>query len=93
MAAVLRTEGFRPGRWQLMLTIVGAIGVINSVLLGVTTGMAVAALTDGNLWAATSAGVVAFAVVLALHQRHQGKARLQARTVSDPFTERGLADV
>lgn len=92
VAAVLRTEGFRPGRWQLMLSIVGAIGVINSVLLGVTAGMAVAALTDGNLWVATSTGVVAFGVALTLHQRHQGKARLRARAVSDPFPEGDLAD-
>jgi hypothetical protein len=76
---VLRTEGFlRPSAWQLMLTIVGALGVINSVLLGVTAGLAVAALTDGELWAATPVGLVAFAVALPLHQRYQQEQRHKA---------------
>jgi hypothetical protein len=76
---VLRTEGFlRSSAWQLMLTIVGALGVINSVLLGVTAGLAVAALTGGELWAATPVGLVAFAVALPLHQRYQYAQRHKA---------------
>lgn len=76
--AVLRNEGFRPGRWQLLLSIVGAIGVINSVLLGTTGAMAVAALTDGELWWAVPTGVVIFAVALPLHERHQHRVRVRA---------------
>ena len=69
---VLRTEGFvRGSAWQLMLSIVGALGVINSVLFGVTAGLAVAALTDGELWAATPVGLAVFAVAVPLHQRYQ----------------------
>ncbi len=71
VADVLRTEGFRGGRWQLMLSIVGALGVINSVLLGVTGGLAVAAMTGGELWAATPVGLVIFALAVPLHQRYQ----------------------
>jgi hypothetical protein len=75
---VLRTERFTPGHWQLLLSVVGAIGVINSVLIGATAGLAVAALTDGELWAAVPTGVAAFAVAVPLHQRHQSRERLQA---------------
>ena len=49
-----------------MLSIVGALGVINSVLVGVTAGLAVAALTDGELWAATPVGLAVFAVAQVL---------------------------
>jgi hypothetical protein len=55
----------------MMVSIVGAIGVIDSVLFGVTAGLAAAALSDSNLWVATPVGLVTFAVALFLHQRHQ----------------------
>ena len=86
MAEVLRTEGFQPGRWQLMLSIVGALGVITSVLFGVTGGLAVAALTGGDLWVATPVGVVVFAIAVPLHQRYQQTRRLRAH---DLFTGPG----
>jgi hypothetical protein len=76
--AVLATERFRPGQWQLLLSIVGSIAVINSVLVGATIGLAVAALSGDELWAAVPAGVVAFAAVLFLHERHQARERLSA---------------
>jgi hypothetical protein len=75
---VLRTEGYRPGRWQMMVSIVGAIGVIDSVLFGVTAGLAAAALSDSDLWVATPVGLVSFAIALCLHQRHQQLRRAQA---------------
>lgn len=86
---VLRAEGFvRPGTWQLMLSIVGALGVINSVLIGVTAGLAVAALTGGELWAATPVGLAAFAAAVPLHQRYQQAQRHQAHTaLVDMFGE------
>jgi hypothetical protein len=74
---VLRTETFG-SRWQLLLSIVGALAVINSVLLGVIAGFVVAALTDGELWAATPVGLVAFAVSVPLHQRYQSARRARA---------------
>ena len=61
-----------------MLSIVGAIGVINSVLFGVTAGLAVAAATDGELWAATPVGLIAFAFALPLHERYQQVQRRRA---------------
>jgi hypothetical protein len=75
---VLRTEGFRPGRWQMMVSIVGAIGVIDSVLFGVTAGLAAGALSDSNLWVATPVGLAVFAVALPLHQHYQQRRRTQA---------------
>lgn len=76
---VLRTEGIvRPSTWQLMLSIVGALGVIDSVLFGVTAGLAVAALTDRSLWAATPVGLVVFTAAVPLHQRYQRSERHKA---------------
>jgi hypothetical protein len=76
---VLRTETYG-SRWQLLLSIVGALAVINSVLLGVIVGFLVAALTDGELWAATPVGLVAFAVSVPLHQRYQSTRRARAHS-------------
>jgi hypothetical protein len=84
VGAVLHTEGFR-SRWQLMVSIVGAIGVLNSVLLGVTAGFAVAAVTGDELWAATPVGLVVFAVSVSLHQRYQKWRRLRAHEQNDMF--------
>jgi hypothetical protein len=75
---VLRTEGYRPGRWQLMVSIVGALGVIDSVLFGVTAGLAAGALSDSNLWVATPVGLAVFAAALPLHQHYQQVRRAQA---------------
>ena len=75
---VLHTERFRPGHWQLLLSVVGAIGVINSVLMGATAGLAIAALTDGELWAAVPTGVAVFLLAVPLHERHQSRERLRA---------------
>jgi hypothetical protein len=75
---VLRSEGFRPGRWQLLLSVVGAVGVITSVLLGATAGLAVAALAGGELGAGVVAGLVVFAVSVPLHERYQHFARVRS---------------
>jgi hypothetical protein len=81
---VLRTEGYA-SRWQLMLSIVGALGVINSVLFGVTAGFAIAALTGGELWAATPVGLAVFAVAVPLHERYQRAVRVRAHRPDELF--------
>jgi hypothetical protein len=78
---VLRLEGFRPGRWQLLLSAPGTVGIINSALVGVTVGLAAGALTDSNLWAATIAGLVAFVAAVPAHQRYQATQRERAVSV------------
>jgi hypothetical protein len=70
-----------------MLTIVGVIGVINSVLLGVTSGFAVAALTGGELWAATPASLVVFAHLVPLHERYQKLQRQRSHRLDELFGE------
>jgi hypothetical protein len=79
---VLRLEGFRPGRWQLLLSAPGTVGIINSALIGVTVGLAAGAVSDSNLWAATIAGLVAFAVAVPAHERYQLTQRLRALNAS-----------
>jgi hypothetical protein len=82
VAAVLRTEGYyRTGRWQLMVSIVGALGVIDSVLFGVTAGLIAGALSDSNLWVATPVGLAVFAVSLPLHQHYQQVRRAEAHAI------------
>src|SRR5262245_19227347 len=79
VAAVLRTEGYyRTGRWQLMVSMVGALGVIDSVLFGVTAGLVAGALSDSNLWVATPVGLAVFVVSLPLHQHYQQVRRAEA---------------
>src|SRR5215467_7780779 len=55
---------------QVFLTVAGMIAVLNSVLVGSFVGLLLAAFTL-PLWACTSAGVVAFLVSGAIHQRYQ----------------------
>jgi hypothetical protein len=86
VGSVLRAGGFG-SRWQLMLSIVGVIGVINSVLLGVTTGFAVAAITGGELWAATPVGLVVFALLVPLHERYQRRQRQRSNRIDELFGE------
>lgn len=82
LGRLLRDEGYWPSRWQTLLSIPGTISVVNGVLLGATAGLAVAALTDDNLWLGTIAGLAVFAATIALHQRFQARIRT---TKPDPF--------
>ena len=81
---ILRLEGFRPGPWQLLLSALGTVGIINSALVGVTVGLAAGALSHSNLWAATIAGLIAFAAVVPAHQRYQMTQRERAMRTSAP---------
>lgn len=68
--AVPRVQGIHPGRWRLLLTMAGTIGMVNSVLAGALAGFATS-LLSGHTIVRVLAGVVAFAIVAAAHQRHQ----------------------
>jgi hypothetical protein len=81
---ILRLEGFRPGPWQLLLSAPGTVAIINSALVGVTVGLAAGALSHSNLWAATIAGLIAFAAVVPAHQRYQMTQRERAMRTSAP---------
>jgi Ca2+/Na+ antiporter len=86
-AAAIGAGGMRPGRWQMLVTIAGTIGVINSVIVGVLVALLVGLLTRDATALAAAAGVAAFVLGVALHQRHQARRRL--RTPS-PFDRPGL---
>jgi hypothetical protein len=83
LAQLLQEEGYRPGRWRTLLSIPGTISVVNGVLLGVTTGLAVAALTDDSLWFGTMTGLVVLVGTVVAHQRYQSRARTGK---PDPFS-------
>jgi hypothetical protein len=73
-----------------MISIVGAIGVINSVLLGVTAGFAVATLIGDELWATTPVGLGVFVIAVPLHQRYQKAQRQRAHDLDDLFAGQAL---
>ena len=75
IAAVLALDGYLRSRWQVVLSAVGMIGVINSVLLGAVGGLAVAAIASGPLWPSILVAAVVFAIAMVLHQRYQLHAR------------------
>ena len=68
-------DGYLRSRWQVALSAVGMIGVINSVLLGAVGGFAVAAIASGPLWPSILVAAVVFAIAMVLHQRYQLHAR------------------
>jgi hypothetical protein len=82
LARLLRDEGYRPGRLRTLVSVPGTISVVNGVLIGATAGLAVAALTDNNLWLGTITGLAVFAVTVTAHQRMQARARTAK---PDPF--------
>jgi hypothetical protein len=86
-AAAIGAGGMRPGRWQMLVTIAGTIGVINSVIVGVLVALLVGLLVSDATPLVAAAGVVAFLFGVALHERHQARRRL--RTPS-PFDRPGL---
>lgn len=69
-AGTMANMAIKPGRWQLFLTSAGMIGVINSVLLGVTVALLVFLFANA-LIAAVVAGLIACVVSVALHTRYQ----------------------
>jgi hypothetical protein len=75
IGAVLALDGYLRSRWQVVLSAVSMIGVINSVLLGAVGGFAVAAVADGTLWPSILVAAVVFAIAVVLHQRYQLHAR------------------
>lgn len=65
---ILRQEGKRPNRWQLILTIAGMVSVINSVIAGVLVGALVSRAAAGSLWISIIVGAVVFVAALGFHQ-------------------------
>jgi hypothetical protein len=84
IVSILALDGYSRSRWQVLLSAVGMVGVINSVLLGTVAGFAVAATAGDELWPVVLAGVVVFAVAAVVHQRYQLRARYRK---PNPFAE------
>jgi hypothetical protein len=83
IVGILALDGYLRSRWQVVLSAVGMVGVINSVLLG-TVGGFVAAAAGGALWIAIMVAVVVFAIAVIAHQRYQLRARHRK---PDPFAD------
>lgn len=78
VAAILHREGYRGGRFQTMLSVPGTVGLLTSVLMGVTVGFVAAALAGDNLWVATIVGAAVFAGAAVSLQRYEKLARPKA---------------
>jgi hypothetical protein len=78
VAAILRREGYRAGRFQTLLSVPGTVGLLTSVLIGVSAGFVGAVLAGDNLWVATIIGVVVFAMAAVAHERYEKAARPRA---------------
>jgi hypothetical protein len=73
---VLRAGAMRPGQWQLLLSMAGMVGVLNSVLVGVLVALLAGVTTGGDHpLPASVAGVAAFVLAVAAHQWHQSRRR------------------
>ena len=83
---LLRAGAMRPGPWQLLLSMAGMVGVLNSVLVGVLVALLAGVTTGGDHPLPTAvAGVVAFGLSVAGHQWHQSRRR---NAEPSPFIER-----
>jgi hypothetical protein len=66
---------FGPSGWQLALTTAGMVAVVNSVVIGASAGLVLAALGAGSLAVTLAAGAVVAALALAMHRAHHRRAR------------------
>ena len=64
-----------PSRWQLTLTTAGMVAVVNSVVIGASAGLVVAAFGAESLGVTLATGAVVGASALAVHRRHHQRAR------------------
>jgi hypothetical protein len=81
IVGILALDGYLRSPRQVVLSAVGMVGVINSVLLGTVAGFVAATASDA-LWIAILVAVVVFAIAAVAHQRYQLRARHRK---PDPF--------
>jgi ribose/xylose/arabinose/galactoside ABC-type transport system permease subunit len=72
---LLRGRPLGPSRWQLTLTTAGMVAVVNSVVIGASAGLVVAAFGAESLGVTLAIGAVVGASALAVHRRHHQRAR------------------
>jgi hypothetical protein len=77
----------RPSRWQLTLTTAGMVSIVNSVVIGASAGLVLAALGAASLAVTLAGGAVVGAVALAVHRTHHRR----VRDAYDPETVDRLA--
>lgn len=84
-SAVLRSQFMVGGRhWQLLLTVPGAVGVLDSVMLAAWVGFAASFL---GAWAVAPAAAVVFAVSVVGHQLYQFRRRQLGHQLLDAWEE------
>jgi hypothetical protein len=81
--APLHHESLRPSARQLTLTTAGMVAVVNSVVIGACSGLAVAVVPIGSLSVPLAVGAVAGAATLWIQRRHQ-------RQATDAYTPEGI---
>ncbi|MBC8084848.1 MAG: hypothetical protein H7Z21_16745 [Hymenobacter sp.] len=71
MAGVQQGMGVAPSAWQYLLTTPGMIGVLNSMLAGVFTGLLTHFAGAASPYAGLGAGLVVFGLNAEAHRRYQ----------------------
>jgi hypothetical protein len=64
-----------PSRWQLTLTTAGMVSIVNSVVIGASAGLVLAAIGVQSHAVTLATGAVVGASALALHRTHHRRAR------------------
>jgi hypothetical protein len=73
--SLLHGGRLRPSRWQLTLTTAGMVAVINSVVIGASAGLVLAAIGYASLAIPLAVGAVVAAAALSVHGSHHRHAR------------------
>jgi hypothetical protein len=73
--SLLHDGRLRPSRWQLALTTADMVALVNSVVIGASAGLVLAALGDGSLAVTLAVGGFVAALALSAHRSHHRRAR------------------
>jgi hypothetical protein len=76
--ALLVSEGLRPGPWQLLQSLAGAVSVINALLAGAIIGVGFSLGLPASNAAAAVGGLIAFGVALYAQTLYQHRRRSAA---------------
>jgi hypothetical protein len=68
-----------PSTAQLLLTVAGMVGFVNSAVVGSAAGILAAAISSGHLATSLAAGAPVGLATLAIHLRRQASARMRSR--------------
>ncbi|GAB3226727.1 hypothetical protein [Spirosoma arcticum] len=85
MASLQEGMGVSPSRWQHLLTSPGMIGILNSILVGVFTGLLASFAVALSDYINMGLGIVIFGLSVEVHRRYQVKKFKEMESGLDPL--------